>query len=102
MSPATPATASGISSCWLARISSFGSTSSTYNGRRIGPWLLDRGIERGFALGHPRLTLNTNTLDHPRALDTYRKAGFRILRRETKDVPDPRTLWPDVYRWPPA
>ena len=73
-----------------------------YIGRRIGPWLLDRGIEHGFALGHPRLTLNTNTLDHPRALDTYRKAGFGIVRRETKDVPDPRSLWPDVYRWPPA
>ena len=71
-------------------------------GRRIGPWLLDHAIEQGFALGNPRLTLNTNTVDHPRALDTYRKAGFRILRRETKDVPDPRALWPDVYRWPPA
>lgn len=71
-----------------------------YIGRRIGPWLLDRAIERGFAMGNDRLTLNTNTLDHPRALDTYRKAGFRILRRETKDVPDPRVLWPDVYRWP--
>jgi GNAT superfamily N-acetyltransferase len=73
-----------------------------YIGRRIGPWLLDRAIERGLSLGHSRLTLNTNTLDHPRAFDTYRKAGFRIVRRETKDVPDPRTLWPDVYRWPPA
>lgn len=72
-----------------------------YIGRRIGPWLLDRAIERGFALGNERLFLNTNTVDHARALDTYRKAGFRIVRRETKDVPDPRTLWPDVYRWPP-
>jgi GNAT superfamily N-acetyltransferase len=71
-----------------------------YIGRRIGPWLLDLAIERGFALGHPRLNLNTNTLDHPRALETYRKAGFRVLRQEAKEVPDPRTLWPDVYRWP--
>lgn len=73
-----------------------------YIGRRIGPWLLDRAIERGFALGNDRLILNTNTVDHARALDTYRKAGFRIVRRETKDMPDPRVLWPDVYRWPPA
>jgi hypothetical protein len=36
------------------------------------------------------------------ALETYRKAAFRIVRRETKDLPDPRVLWPDVYRWPPA
>ncbi|MBS0520850.1 MAG: GNAT family N-acetyltransferase, partial [Proteobacteria bacterium] len=73
-----------------------------YIGRRIGPWLLDRAIERGLARGAARLILNTNTLDHPRALDTYCKAGFRIIRRETKELQDPRILWPHLYRWPPA
>lgn len=73
-----------------------------YIGQRIGPWLLDRAIERAFALGWPRLLLNTNTLDHPRALATYRKAGFRPVRTEAKELQDPRVLWPDVYRWPPA
>jgi GNAT superfamily N-acetyltransferase len=73
-----------------------------YIGRRLGPWLLDRAIERGFARGVPRLILNTNTLDHPRGVETYRKAGFRVVRRETKDLQDPRVLWPEVYRWPPA
>jgi GNAT superfamily N-acetyltransferase len=72
-----------------------------YIGRRIGPWLLDRAIERGFARGSSRLTLNTNTVDHPRALHTYRKAGFRVVRSETKELQDPRVLWPDIYRWPP-
>jgi ribosomal protein S18 acetylase RimI-like enzyme len=72
-----------------------------YIGRRIGPWLLDRAIERGFARGSSRLTLNTNTVDHPRALNTYRKAGFRVVRTETKELQDPRVLWPDIYRWPP-
>jgi GNAT superfamily N-acetyltransferase len=70
-------------------------------GRRIGPWLLDRAIERGFARGSQRLILNTNTVDHPRALDTYRKAGFRVVRSESKELQDPRVLWPDIYRWPP-
>ncbi len=70
-------------------------------GRRIGPWLLDRAIERGFARGAARLILNTNTVDHPRALETYRKAGFRIVRSEEKLLQDPRVLWPDIYRWPP-
>ncbi|MFI4999856.1 MAG: GNAT family N-acetyltransferase [Reyranellales bacterium] len=79
----------------------FGLTLS-YLGRRIGPWLLDRAIERGFARGATRLRLNTNTLDHPRALDTYRKAGFHVVRSETKQLQDPRVLWPEVYRWPPA
>jgi len=72
-----------------------------YIGRRIGPWLLDRAIERGFARGAATLVLNTNTLDHPRALDTYRKAGFRVVGREEKELQDPRVLWPDIYRWPP-
>jgi len=72
-----------------------------YIGRRVGPWLLDRAIERGFARGAAKLVLNTNTVDHPRALDTYRKAGFRIVGREQKELQDPRVLWPDIYRWPP-
>jgi GNAT superfamily N-acetyltransferase len=72
-----------------------------YLGRRIGPWLLDRAIERGFARGSSRLVLTTNTVDHPRALDTYRKAGFRVVRSESKELQDPRVLWPDIYRWPP-
>jgi GNAT superfamily N-acetyltransferase len=70
-------------------------------GRRIGPWLLDRAVERAFARGTTRLSLNTNTLDHPRALDTYRRAGFRPVRSESKELQDPRVLWPDLYRWPP-
>jgi GNAT superfamily N-acetyltransferase len=73
----------------------------SYIGRRIGPWLLDRAIERGFARGSAKLILNTNTLDHPRALDTYRKAGFRVVRSVDKELQDPRVLWPDIYRWPP-
>jgi ribosomal protein S18 acetylase RimI-like enzyme len=72
-----------------------------YIGRRVGPWLLDRAIERGFARGAEKLILNTNTIDHPRALDTYRKAGLRIVGREEKELQDPRVLWPDIYRWPP-
>ncbi len=73
-----------------------------YIGRRIGPWLLDRAIECAFARGIPRLVLNTNTLDHPKALATYCKAGFRAVNRETHTLRDPRVLWPEVYRWPPA
>ena len=73
-----------------------------YIGRRIGPWLLDRAIERAFARGITRIDLNTNTLDHPKALDTYRKAGFRPVRSESRELRDPRVLWPEVYRWPPS
>ncbi len=82
------------------RIDFFGLTMD-FIGRGIGPWLLDRAIERGFARGADRLRLSTNTADHPRALDTYRKAGFRIVGREETELQDPRVLWPDIYRWPP-
>jgi len=70
-------------------------------GQRVGPWLLDKAIERGFMRGTDRLVLNTNTVDHPRALDTYRKAGFRVVSSESRELQDPRVLWPDIYRWPP-
>ena len=73
-----------------------------YIGRRIGPWLLDRAIQRALARGSARVILNTNSLDHPKALETYRKAGFQPVRSETKELQDPRVLWPEVYRWPPA
>ena len=72
-----------------------------YIGKRIGPWFLDRAIERGFARGAATLVLNTNTVDHPKALQTYRKAGFRTVRSESRELQDPRVLWPDIYRWPP-
>jgi GNAT superfamily N-acetyltransferase len=81
-------------------LSFFGLTLA-YVGRGIGPWLLDSAIERAFARGTTRLGLNTNTLDHPRALDTYRKAGFRSVRSERTELHDPRVRWPDLYRWPP-
>ena len=80
---------------------SFFGLALAYVGRGIGPWLLDRAIERAFARGATRLGLNTNPLDHPRALDTYRKAGFRSVRCERAELHDPRVRWPDLYRWPP-
>jgi len=72
-----------------------------YIGKRIGPWLLDRAIARAFERGSTKIILNTNNLDHPKALDMYRRAGFRVVRAEARDLPDPRVLWPDIYRWPP-
>ena len=100
MSRATVATWSAIIELADDDLAFFGLTLA-YVGRRIGPWLLDRAVERAFARGTTRLSLNTNTLDHPRALDTYRRAGFRAVRSESSELQDPRVLWPDVYRWPP-
>lgn len=53
---------------------------------------------------HIELTLQTCTLDHPRALDVYRKAGFRVDSRQDVQVPDPcvRGLIPEDRVWQPG
>ena len=88
MSRGTTVRWSATSSSTTNEIVFFGLTPE-FIGRRVGPWLLDRAIERGLARGSSRLILNTNTVDHPRALDTYRKAGFRIVGREAEGAAGP-------------
>lgn len=52
-------------------------------GRGLGHWLLATAIDTAWSLpATERLTVNTNTLDHPRALGLYQKLGFRPVRRE--------------------
>lgn len=53
-------------------------------GRGYGKWLLSEALRAGW--GRPKvgkMTLNTCSLDHPRALPLYQRAGFRPVRRET-------------------
>lgn len=53
-------------------------------GTGIGSTLLKIAVQTGWArAGVTMMTLNTCTLDHPRALGLYEKAGFRAVR--TKD-----------------
>ncbi|WP_029006763.1 GNAT family N-acetyltransferase [Azospirillum halopraeferens] len=59
-------------------------------GRRLGPWLLDRAIRMGWEGGTTRLTVNTCTFDHPKALPLYRSMGFRPVRHVSRVVDDPR------------
>lgn len=52
-------------------------------GRGLGGWFLATAVEMGWDNpGVERMTVNTNTLDHPRALGLYQKMGFRPYRRE--------------------
>lgn len=52
-------------------------------GRGLGHWLLATAVDTAWQQsGVERLTVNTNTLDHPRALGLYQKLGFRPVRRE--------------------
>ena len=53
-------------------------------GRKLGHWFLSTAVESGWAMpGTERMTVNTNTLDHPRAIGLYQRVGFQPVRRET-------------------
>jgi GNAT superfamily N-acetyltransferase len=59
-------------------------------GRGIGGWLLTRAVERAWALGADRITLNTCTLDGEAALPNYRARGFQVVRtvHQRRELPD--------------
>ena len=51
-------------------------------GLGLGKYLLHTAILMGWELPNvTKLTVNTNSLDHPRALPLYQKAGFAPVRR---------------------
>ncbi|MBL4872891.1 MAG: GNAT family N-acetyltransferase [Rhodobacteraceae bacterium] len=51
-------------------------------GLGLGKYLLHTAILMGWNLPNvTKLTVNTNSLDHPRALPLYQKAGFAPVRR---------------------
>ena len=65
-------------------LSYFGLTPEN-TGRRIGPWLLWTALQEGWRADPTpveRMTVHTNTLDHPSALAMYQRAGFHPVRRE--------------------
>lgn len=53
-------------------------------GQGLGTYLLHTAIHAGWDRNPERLTVNTCTLDHPRALGLYQKAGFVPVRQETR------------------
>jgi GNAT superfamily N-acetyltransferase len=59
-------------------------------GRRLGPYLLAWAIDTGWQSHPKKMTVNTCSLDHPKALSLYQKMGFRPVRQEHKVVADPR------------
>lgn len=59
-------------------------------GTGSGQYLLQYAIHEAFAAGVRRLWLHTCTLDHPRALSTYRSNGFRPYARAIEILDDPR------------
>jgi GNAT superfamily N-acetyltransferase len=59
-------------------------------GRGAGLALIDEAIRRAFTKPISRFWLSTCTLDHPKALSFYRKAGFTPYARFVEVHDDPR------------
>jgi ribosomal protein S18 acetylase RimI-like enzyme len=55
-------------------------------GRRLGSFFLYHTCMNAWAMPIRRLTVNTCTLDHPRALPLYQRLGFTAYAREERFV----------------
>jgi len=51
-------------------------------GKGLGKYFLHWVIAQAWSYQPQWIQLNTCTLDHPNALDTYKKAGFNVVRTE--------------------
>jgi len=59
-------------------------------GRGLGRFLLTWAIDTAWSHEPERLWVNTNSLDHPKALALYQRCGFRPYKQEPKLFDDPR------------
>ena len=57
-----------------------------YIGRGLGPALLGWALERAWSYAPRRVWLHTCSLDHPKALAVYRRAGFEVYDHEAVTV----------------
>ena len=65
-----------------------------YVGRGYGAFLLDWGLGRAWSYRPRRVWLHTCSLDHPRALGVYQRAGLAVYDRETVHEPLEHLLQP--------
>ncbi|MCW3476844.1 GNAT family N-acetyltransferase [Limobrevibacterium gyesilva] len=70
-------------------------------GMRMGYAFLRHAVDAVWRGGARAMTVNTCTADHPRALPTYRRAGFHVVRQVREEWNVPRRLGlqiPDALR----
>ena len=68
-------------------ITNFGLIPSV-QGQKLGPFLLDNALRALWAQKPRHVWLRTDTNDHPNAMKTYERAGFRTYRRQWQAFPD--------------
>ncbi|WP_434722943.1 GNAT family N-acetyltransferase [Mesorhizobium sp. RIZ17] len=59
-----------------------------FQGKRLGPFLLDQALRAAWSHGPQRLWLHTDTYDHPAAQSVYGRAGFRGYAERIETFPD--------------
>jgi ribosomal protein S18 acetylase RimI-like enzyme len=59
-------------------------------GRGLGKYLLNWAVDQAWSYGPKRLTVYTCSLDHPRAISEYQRAGFRPYKQTQMKMLDPR------------
>jgi len=59
-------------------------------GMGLGKYLLNWAIDQAWSYGPERLIVDTCSLDHPRAIGEYQRAGFQPVRQVHKRMLDPR------------
>jgi len=59
-------------------------------GMGLGKYLLNWAIDQAWSYGPDRLIVDTCSLDHPRAIGEYQRAGFQPVRQVHKRMLDPR------------
>lgn len=62
-------------------------------GRGLGPFFLASALDIAWSYAPARLTVNTCTLDHPKALSMYQRYGFRPYARREVPPPWARADW---------
>jgi GNAT superfamily N-acetyltransferase len=61
-------------------------------GQGHGKWLFAQTLALAWRADVSRVHVNTCSLDHPAALPSYLKAGFRAYKRAFESFPDPRLV----------
>lgn len=57
-----------------------------FTGQGLGKWFLASAVDSAWDFNPAKVSVHTNTLDHPRALPLYQKAGFVPVGRAQEEV----------------